>query len=99
MSGKQPICALFERIRASAAKTCRKDDVGGEYAVYMMFRSGRTPAKSGFLRPSGPARNLDALPVSPYTSAVPKMDVNMNPGRALSPGMEEDFLRCRGAVN
>jgi hypothetical protein len=48
MSGKQPICALFERIRASAAKTCRKDDVGGECAVYMMFRSGRTPANRAF---------------------------------------------------
>ena len=36
-------------------------------------------------------QNLDASPLSPYTSAAPRMDVNMNPRGAFGPGMAEDF--------
>ena len=31
-------------------------------------------------------QNLDAPPLSPYTSAVPEMDVNLNPRAAPSKG-------------
>jgi hypothetical protein len=30
------------------------------------------------------AQNLDAPPLSPYTSAVPRMDTNLNPRAALA---------------
>jgi hypothetical protein len=47
--------------------------------------------------------NLDALPLSPYTSAVPWMDMILNPAphpaTGTKGGMEEDLLRCRGAAN
>jgi hypothetical protein len=54
-------------------------DVVGEYAVYMIPEAARNllgtgRESSGF----GPA-NLDAPPLSPYTSAVPEMDVILNP--------------------
>ena len=62
-------------------------DVGGEYAVYMMPETARTPVGTGlsdrFGRSFRPP-NLDAPPLSPYTSAVPEMDVNLNP-RAAPP--------------
>jgi hypothetical protein len=108
------------------------DDVGGEYAVYMMAKGLRRPAKTGF---SGTFRgrvflktgyrycdrntrkthelsafsgftgkmlssqNLDAPPLTPYTSAAPWMDVILNPRWPKRPGMAEDFVRCRGAAN
>jgi hypothetical protein len=53
-----------------------------------------TPAKPAFAIGRGP-QNLDAPPPSPYTSAVPWMDVILTPAPlALSDqslGMEEDF--------
>jgi hypothetical protein len=53
-------------------------------------------AFSGFARKMPSPQNLDAPPLSPYTSAAPRMDVILNPRAALKalsevPGMEEDF--------
>ena len=85
-------------------------DVGGECAVYMMAgacngmagpcgNASETGPNAGFWRPA----NLDALPLSPYTSAVPWMNVNLDPALPSNDGrkagMEEDFVRCRGAAN
>jgi hypothetical protein len=66
-------------------------DVGGEYAVYMIAEASERPFRTslslGFLpvisAAFGPA-NLDAPPLCPYTSAVPEMDVILNP-RAAPP--------------
>jgi hypothetical protein len=85
-----------------------KPDVGGEYAVYMMAQgttkaSDRTPKswpESTAKSPANPAfrgfravQNLDAPPLSPYTSAVPEMDVNLNPRAAPVNWRERDQVR------
>jgi len=59
------------------------------------------PGLNGLFR----LQNLDAPPLSPYTSAVPEMDVIFEPPRRApmglpdGSGMEEDFARCPGAAN
>jgi hypothetical protein len=81
-------------------------DVVGEYAVYMMVYDSQSRLNARKNGPSGGlarAANLDASPLSPYTSAVPWMDVILNPAphpkKGMEGGMEEDLVRCRGAVN
>ena len=59
---------------------------GGEYAVYMMAQARAEARQTGLSRrfpspfqdPDRP-QNLDAPPLSPYTSAVPQMDMILNP--------------------
>jgi hypothetical protein len=41
------------------------------------------PRKTGISARLKRAQNLDALPLSPYTSAVPWMDVILNPAPRL----------------
>jgi hypothetical protein len=66
----------------------------------------KTALPGGLQGPSGGLAggvNLDALPLSPYTSAVPWMDVILNPAphpkKGTEGGMEEDLVRCRGVAN
>ena len=69
----------------------------------MMAKTGLNARKNGRFDGLAGAANLDALPRSPYTSAVPWMDVILNPAphpeKGTEGGMEEDLVRCRGAVN
>jgi hypothetical protein len=73
-------------------------DVGGMRRLY----DGQSPRKAegnarktGFSAASEGPQNLDAPPRSPYTSAVPWMDVILTPAPLASSdqsvGMEEDF--------
>jgi|SRR5882724_473048 len=99
--------ALFKQIRAKKARAgaepwCRRR-IRRLYDGLKHDPENGTPRESalpGLLRTS---QNLDAPPLSPYTSAVPWMDVFLNPRAGLKQdgraGMEEDFLRCRGAAN
>ena len=89
---------LLKQIRKNAGLRSWNHDVGGEYAVYMMAWARKTPAEPAFPGPYG-VQNLDAPPRCPYTSAVPKMDVILTPRGTKSPGLAEDFVRCRGAAN
>ena len=58
-------------------------DVGGEYALYMMDLGAPNGFRNRpFARLSWLA-NLDALPLSPYTSAGPWMDVILDPPRGF----------------
>ena len=84
--------------------TRKSHDVVGEYAVYMIDRQAWLKAREkAFPAASRGAQNLDASPLCPYTSAVPLMDVILNPAphpeKGTEGGMEEDLVRCRGAVN
>jgi hypothetical protein len=45
--------------------------MGGEYALYVMVKGSKTPAKTGFSGLLRPQANLDATAICPYTSAVP----------------------------
>ena len=80
-----------------------KHDVVGEYAVYMMAKGPPECPQKRCFRSFPGGENLDALPLSPYTSAVPWMDMILNPAShpetGTKGGMEEDLLRCRGAAN
>jgi hypothetical protein len=63
----------------NCGNTRGSDDVVGEYAVYMRAKTGLNARKNGRFDGLAGAANLDALPRSPYTSAVPWMDVILNP--------------------
>jgi hypothetical protein len=82
---------LLSKSASPRAELAASHDVGGEYAVLMMVDGGRTPIKPAFH-----PQNLDAPPLSPYTSAAPFDGRDFEPpsrAQALSevPGMEEDF--------
>jgi hypothetical protein len=69
------------------AEHARTPDVGGDCAVYMMAEPPECLCEQGFRAFPGRSfapQNLDAPPLCPYTSAVPEMDVNLNP-RAAPP--------------
>ena len=103
---KLNLVRFWNKSALNRGNTRESHDVVGEYAVYMMARVSEARRNARENGPSGSragAQNLDASPLSPYTSAVPWMDVILNPAphpeKGTEGGMEEDLLRCRGAVN
>jgi large subunit ribosomal protein L28 len=88
---KQRIGVAFKQIRVIGGRNCRKDDVGGEYAVLMMADGHGTPIEPALNRLFTP-QNLDAPTLAPYTSAAPFDGRDFEPpGRAQSA-----FRKCRG---
>jgi len=64
--------------------------------AFVMVRGAKRPLKSGVPRDQNTPQNLDAMRPSPYTSAVPWMDMFLTPWRRplfawTGAGMEEDF--------
>jgi large subunit ribosomal protein L28 len=58
----------------------------------MMAKARETPAKTGFSGTIQGAQNLDAPPLRPYTSAVPKMDMIYDAPRDEKPGAGRGFV-------
>jgi hypothetical protein len=73
--------ALFEQIRAKLVERRRLHHFVGEYALYMMACGCRN-ARENHPGEGLYAANLDAPPLCPYTSAVPWMNVILNPRAA-----------------
>jgi hypothetical protein len=73
--------AFFNKFTPNRGNTRGSHDVVGEYAVYMMAKSARMPAKTA-VPGGGAGANLDALPLSPYTSAVPWIGRDFEPRTA-----------------
>jgi hypothetical protein len=93
---KLNLVRFFNKFAPNRGNTRGSHDVVGEYAVYMMARAACKGAwslqKRPFRRPCG-AANLDALPLCPYTSAVPWMDVILNPAPHLEQGRRAGWKR------
>ena len=90
---KLNLVRFFNKFAPNRGNTRGSHDVVGEYAVYMMAKTGLNARKNGRFDGLAGAANLDALSLCPYTSAVPWMDVILNPAPHLEQGRRAGWKR------